>query len=429
MNPSVKLMSTEHAADTLRPLCRYGETSAAPSRPPIASSPATAYHIFLNCKYFPLLDGLRCLSIVAVVWFHAAGTIYHHSELLSRGYLGVSLFFVISGFLITTLLLREQSGTGNISLKRFYLRRAFRIFPLYYAVVALYVVLVSATETHSAAGKNFWHNLPYFLTYTSNWFVPLGSDRVIFYFAWSLAAEEQFYLFWPWVVNASARPYLPLGVMAGLLTLHYSSGFGVDRGFLNPTSFLTVVLTEISPPICLGAIAAVLMHRPTSFDWINRWMGWRYSPICALAALLIALAFDATPDWVDSIAMTWLVVACVLQPDQPLGYVLTNPLIKHIGIVSYGIYLTHMLCVNAARRLVHVSYGPLVFVLGFAISIFVATLSYYFFESPFLHLKDRLTKGPEWQPALSRHFDFGILSRAFFRTRISHYFAILRARD
>jgi peptidoglycan/LPS O-acetylase OafA/YrhL len=104
--------------------------------------------------------------------------------------------------------------------------------------------------------------------------------------------------------------------------------------------------------------------------------------------------------------MTWLVIACVLQPDQPLGRVLTNPLIKHVGIVSYGIYLTHMLCVNAARHLVHVSYGPIIFVLGLAISIFVATLSYHFFESPFLHLKDRLAKRPDAESALPRRLSF-----------------------
>src|SRR5882672_6045500 len=93
--------------------------------------------LFQKAKYFPLLDGLRAVSIVGVVWHHAGGAL-HFSGPLSRGYHGVSLFFVISGFLITTLLLRERSRTGAISLRKFYLRRALRIFPLYYAVLALY---------------------------------------------------------------------------------------------------------------------------------------------------------------------------------------------------------------------------------------------------------------------------------------------------
>jgi len=92
--------------------------------------------------------------------------------------------------------------------------------------------------------------------------------------------------------------------------------------------------------------------------------------------------------------MTWLVVACVLHPDhQPLGQVLTNPFVKHIGVVSYGIYLMHMLCINLVRRLVH-HQGPLLFLCALAVGIAVATLSYRFFESPFLRLKNRIAKRP-----------------------------------
>jgi peptidoglycan/LPS O-acetylase OafA/YrhL len=148
---------------------------------PFASPPgalSATHRIFLSRGYFPLLDGLRCLSIVAVVWFHAAGGTF--TGILSRGNQGVSLFFVISGFLITTILLREQSTTGDISLQRFYLRRTFRIFPLYYAMLALYVVLVIVAEKQPAVAAQFWHNLPFFLTYTSNWFVPFDSGRIIF---------------------------------------------------------------------------------------------------------------------------------------------------------------------------------------------------------------------------------------------------------
>jgi peptidoglycan/LPS O-acetylase OafA/YrhL len=96
------------------------------------------------------LDGLRCLSIAAVIWHHAGGT--RHSGLLFRGHHGVSLFFAISGFLITTLLLRERVRNGQVSLGRFYGRRTLRIFPLYYAVIALYVALVYLLDRRSDAG-------------------------------------------------------------------------------------------------------------------------------------------------------------------------------------------------------------------------------------------------------------------------------------
>src|SRR5579862_611155 len=95
---------------------------------------------FLQTRKFVSLDGLRCASILAVIWHHATG--------IGKGYLGVEIFFAISGFLITTLLLRERRGFGDISLGDFYARRSLRILPLYYTVLAIYVVLVYATQRH-----------------------------------------------------------------------------------------------------------------------------------------------------------------------------------------------------------------------------------------------------------------------------------------
>jgi peptidoglycan/LPS O-acetylase OafA/YrhL len=233
------------------------------------------------------------------------------------------------------------------------------------------------------------------VTYTSNWFVPLDSDRVIFFFAWSLATEEQFYFFWPWVVKASARPLLPVATMLGLLALHYGAVLAVANGSLAATLLFTRVLLSLSPPICLGAIAAFLVHRPTTFRWIERCIGWRWSAAAALIASLAVLTFDAMPDFVLYAALTWLVVACALRPDdQPLGRLLTNPFVKHVGVVSYGIYLMNELCVNFVRRLLHAQDGPLLFVLAMPVCIAAATVSYRFFESPFLRWKDRIAKRP-----------------------------------
>src|SRR5512143_1665517 len=106
-------------------------------------SAQTAHQAFLRTKTFGALDGLRALAIFAVVLYHVLEA---REGLVGRFYLSVSLFFAISGFLITTLLLREREATGNISLKGFYARRSLRIFPLYYAIVCTYVVLVYLFE-------------------------------------------------------------------------------------------------------------------------------------------------------------------------------------------------------------------------------------------------------------------------------------------
>ena len=168
---------------------------------------------------------------------------------------------------ITTLLLRERSETGTISLKAFYLRRTLQIFPLYYGMLGLYVILVLLLERHSEAGAQFWRNLPFFATYTSNWFVPLTSDRIIFFFAWSLATEEQFYLFWPWVIRKGGV-ILPVAVMVVLLILQ-DAALG-SQG----TSLAVTVLASISPYICAGSLAAIALHNAASFRWAWRVIGW-----------------------------------------------------------------------------------------------------------------------------------------------------------
>src|SRR3954454_21644367 len=131
------------------------------------------YRTFTERSHFGSLDGLRCISIVAVIWSHGPGQ-QATSVLLGSGRLGVNLFFAISGFLITTILLRERRSTGDISLRRFYARRALRIFTSYYTALGVYV-FPSRLSFPSASATAFFMSLPYFLTYTSNRFVPSPS--------------------------------------------------------------------------------------------------------------------------------------------------------------------------------------------------------------------------------------------------------------
>src|ERR1700733_8095947 len=113
-----------------------------------ASKPAGAgFDRFAAMRRFAALDGLRALSVIAVVWHHTSGT--PGPAISAKGYLGVDFFFAISGFLITTLLVREHAATKTISLRKFYARRALRIFPLYYATLAVYVALIAATRRHT----------------------------------------------------------------------------------------------------------------------------------------------------------------------------------------------------------------------------------------------------------------------------------------
>ncbi|WP_224247569.1 acyltransferase family protein [Hyalangium gracile] len=351
---------------------------------------ARAHEEFLRTRIFPGLDGLRCLSIVLVVAYHVSGM---HSGFLGRGYLGVSLFFAISGFLITSLLLRERDTHGFISLGRFYGRRSLRIFPLYYAMLGTYVVLTFVLEK-GVERDEFFGNLPAFLTYTSNWFVPLVPDkRIIFYFAWSLATEEQFYLLWPGIMRLAHRWGAVL-FMAGLLVISLWAPWAVETGRLDDSLLSVRIMASFAPPICMGCLAAYAAHSPQGFAWMYRVLGPSWAPPLLCALVLLAVGTDGTPYWLSSVLMTALVVSACLRTDHLLMPVLTLAPVRYLGMISYGIYLMHMLAFNVVRRAVPGQGFAVWFPLTMALTVVMAGLSYRYFESRFLRLKERLAAGP-----------------------------------
>ncbi|RYG66105.1 acyltransferase, partial [bacterium] len=308
-----------------------------------------SYREFLDTRRFGSLDGLRALSIFAVLWHHSG--LPQSVPLLQRGQVGVQLFFAISGFLITSLMIRERRATGTISMSGFYLRRSLRIFPLYYAVLGVYTALVLATD-QGAAGQAFLENLPAFATYTSNWFVPFTTDaRVIFYFAWSLATEEQFYLTWPWV-ERYASPRVRRALLAVLVAAMGATHFGLLAGVIAPESFAHIVLWSIAPPIVFGVIGAHLLHTPNGFAVLGRLFGSRAAAPSLAVLLLAELCLPRggmALEYALYLTLAALVSACVIREDNGLASLLTLPPLVRVGVVSYGIYLMHMLAFNAAH--------------------------------------------------------------------------------
>jgi len=353
---------------------------------------------FLAARHFPALDGMRTFAVLAVVWHHASRT--HAPGSMGLGYGAVALFFAISGFLITTLLLREQDAAGTISLPRFYVRRTLRIFPLYFAAVGVYTVLVLLFERDTEAGRGFLSNLPYFLTYSSNWFVDLGDGgRVIFYFAWSLATEEQFYLAWPWVVRFAPRWWAAPAFMGGMVVASSASRWAVAAGLLAPSLPLRM-LGSVAAPICLGCIAAYALHREGGFR--RAWLvaGGRWSAPVALVLAIVGIQTAGVPEIAVHIAMTWLVVSVSIRPDHGLRWLFANRVACYVGGVTYGMYLLHMLALNTVERVVGPS-APLVLrvTLTAVLATGVAILSYRYFEKRFLDLKDRFGAGRTRVPA------------------------------
>ena len=150
--------------------------------------------------YLPYLDGLRAVAVLLVLWAHfpfvtgsfVSEAFWKISQALRTGYIGVDLFFVMSGFLITRILLNERLSNGTISFRRFYINRALRIFPIYYICIAIYALLYARHDG----------DLLSLVTYTFNVYKPLYPDPVALEHTWSLSVEEQFYLAWPFVMAA-----------------------------------------------------------------------------------------------------------------------------------------------------------------------------------------------------------------------------------
>lgn len=345
------------------------------------------YDRWRRAKYFPSLDGLRGISIIAVVWFHSTG---HRPGILGKGALGVDLFFAISGLLITTLLLRELDRTGDVSLRGFYIRRSLRIFPLYYAVLAAYALLVLAVERRTPAGREFLANLPAFLTYTSNWFVDLG-PRVIFYFAWSLATEEQFYLVWPSIVRFARGRWAAVGAMSAMLIAGEAARWAVAAGVVGREHLAARILSSIAAPICLGSLGAFLLHRRPGFELAARVLGRPWSAPAAAAALVVVLAVDGAPPILVALAMAALVIASAIRCDHGLRRVLELRPLVYVGTVSYGVYLLHMLALNAVRRALPGHAGSVHFLVTLPLVLAMASVSFRVFEARFLRLKDRFT--------------------------------------
>lgn len=382
------------------------------------TTPAQTNHErYRSTKYFPSLDGLRAISILAVIWYHD----FLLRLIWRTGFLGVHLFFVISGFLITTLLLREKSEFGRISLKNFYIRRTLRIFPAYYLTLGLFLIAcLTFPELRGDSLAIYLHNLPSFLTYTSNWFVFPGGwspanpqGRVVFVAAWSLATEEQFYLFWPGIVAMTRRWFTPVIVMIGLIAANelvkLYAGYSF---FLTGYPLPILIINSIATAICLGCLAAYTLHHKRSFAIAWRVLGQRWSAPVFMAIMLLACTVPNEAIlyvgrmFYICVAMTLAVMACSIRGDHALVPFLANKPIRYIGSISYGMYLFHPFGINLTDRLFAFSEqwpGPaLQFFFISATTIALASLSYWTYERFFLRMKARFaTRRVLSKPAVS----------------------------
>jgi peptidoglycan/LPS O-acetylase OafA/YrhL len=353
---------------------------------------------FREVRKFGSLDGLRALSILGVIWFHSWwGTPYYSTlerlPVLRLGEWGVNVFFALSGFLITTLLFREREQAGQISIRDFYIRRSLRIWPLYYATIAIYVVIMLFFDRRPGRAPTFFHYLPGFLSYTYTWCITKNWPTGPFNFASTLATEEQFYVFWPLVLRFFRGIWASVVIVA-LVALRLATGYGWTNRILPPGSLPTRIALSIAVPICLGVLLAYALNSKRGFRWLFPILGRKLSAPAALAFLVLCL-FPLHPNMLVAHAATLMLIgACVIREDNGLAPILKWRPIAFIGVLSYGMYLFNSLCTNAVMRVLApfgLSHPLIVFPIGVGLTIAVAYFSYRYFETPFLKMKGRFS--------------------------------------
>ncbi len=345
--------------------------------------------------YMPGVDGLRALAVAAVVIYHLG------AGWLPGGFLGVDVFFVISGYLITSLLLAEHRRTGHIELVRFWMRRARRLLPALFAMIV--VVLAVMVLVHPGEVARLRGAVLASFGYVANWYFAFAHVSYfeqfgrpsIFQHLWSLAVEEQFYLVWPPVIALGlvlmGRRWLLAGVgvliagstlLAWLLWEPFTDPsriyYGTDTRAVGLLA--GVALAFVLPPTRLGPVKS-----PGARNLLD------LVGIAALGGLIVLMLTLGDLDrglyqggFLLLGITTAVLIAVVAHPSSRLGKAFGVSAIVWIGVRSYGIYLWHWPVIMLTRGNQDVPFdGPPLVAMQIALTLGVAALSYHYIETPF----------------------------------------------
>lgn len=374
-------------------------------------------------RHFPVLDGLRGLAILLVIPHNAdvfsGGMLWPAAMLAHAGWVGVQLFFVLSGFLITGNLLDSRHAPNYY--QSFFARRVLRIFPLYYGVLIVAFLVLPHVTTIPAKMAESQHNQIWLWTFLVNWTEPFGRSVEGFSHFWSLAVEEQFYFVWPFLLhgrNAKAVLRLSIGLMVAALLIRCTLvAFGARNGVLYMFTFCRM------DALAAGAATAAIIRLPRGIEIVRsharRWwiVGLALAACGALSTDFYALEGNGTYTvgyTVLSLAFAAFLLAGVVQPAGAGVFyqrLLNIPPLRSVGKYSYGMYIFHMFIIVGTggsivgwMKSVFPVWYPVVYALVIVLlSYAVAFASYHCFEKHFLKLKRRFKPLPPstLQPSVS----------------------------
>lgn len=355
--------------------------------------------------YIPALDGLRAISILLVLAFHDIGPVSSSWGHAYNGWVGVDVFFVISGYLITSILLKEaKHNNGDFSLKKFYMRRWLRIAPVYYTFLA--VVL----GWHLWGGDHHWKPFVAAAFYLTNIDLAFGLNLIPLKLGishlWSLAVEEQFYLIFPACLKFLKKHALPF-VSTVIAVVYCWRLYLISHG----ADWLRIVHgfdTKIDT-IMFGVLLALLLSKEKFRSVAGKLLGNGFVQAALLAGCFTCFRMLGHPGdgnqsaqlffWgaklpLTTLAITGLLCSVICNPKALVAGLIANPVFVFIGKLSYSLYLWH--------PLVHSIYcgfywdffskhGPQAELIQYFLILVCACLSYYVIERPFLKLKGRFS--------------------------------------
>ena len=359
--------------------------------------------------YMPGIDAMRALAVLAVFGYHAG------LGWVPGGFLGVDVFFVISGYLITSLLLREFRGTGRIQLGRFWIRRARRLLPAVGVLIAVAMIVSAIAEPNKidqirgdALSSLFYFANWHFIYEHTSYFEQFGRPS-LFTHLWSLSVEEQFYLFWPLIFAAGMKLFgrgrLLLGVLAGavgsvaLAWILFDPGHDASRIYYG---------TDTHAVGLLAGVALALVWSPTELRLPSHHSGPLVGPILdalgviALGYLILSFVHVHDYDlalWHGGYAWiaiaTALLLAALTHPAARLGNIIGQPALLWLGLRSYSFYLWHWPVLVMTRPGVDIDLPRGILIpLQLIACLILADLSYRIIELPF-NGKAKLPRMPE----------------------------------
>jgi peptidoglycan/LPS O-acetylase OafA/YrhL len=349
-----------------------------------------------NLPQIPSLDGLRAFSVLLVFLAHAG------LEAYVPGGFGVTIFFFLSGFLITTLMRAEFEKTGRVHLGHFWLRRIFRILPAFYLVLLGAICLTwwlspPGTLSAKAIAAQAFYATNYWVINRGQTGMPMGTGVY-----WSLAVEEHFYLLFPWLYIAMTKARLTPRSQAltlwGLCALVLLWRCILILALHVTDSDRTYMASDTRVDSILFGCALAVWRNPVLDPPVLGEKTWKFALLPAALIVLIVCVGVRSPIFRETLrysiqgaALTFVFIAAIRFKDWPLFRVLNHRLVAFLGVLSYSLYLIHFVVVSAIHLILPEGGYLLRGFLAIAVCLTISWAIYSFVERPFAGLRRRFT--------------------------------------